>query len=143
MTDVVSAKKRSQMMSGIRGKDTQPELLVRRYLHAQGFRFRLHAKNLPGKPDIVLPKWNAAVFVHGCFWHWHDCRYFKLPQTRTEFWREKLAGNKARDEMNSCRLEALGWRVFVVYECALRNATDEALAGLAASLRSDSAVMRP
>jgi len=140
MTDIVSSEKRSQMMSGIRGKDTKPELRVRHYLHAQGFRFRLHDRRLPGKPDLVLPKWNAAVFVHGCFWHWHDCRYFKLPKTRPEFWSEKLAGNRARDEINCRRLEALGWRVLVIYECELRDAPDEALARLAVSLRSGAVV---
>ena len=140
MTDIVSSEKRSQMMSGIRGKDTKPELRVRHYLHAQGFRFRLHDRRLPGKPDLVLPKWNAAVFVHGCFWHWHDCRYFKLPKTRPEFWSEKLAGNRARDEINRRRLETLGWRVLVIYECELRDAPDEALARLAVSIRSGTVV---
>ncbi len=122
-------------MSGIRGKDTRPELLVRRFLHAQGFRFRLHDKRLPGKPDLVLPKWKTVVFVHGCFWHMHDCRYFKLPGTRTEFWREKLAGNRRRDEATRQQLEALGWRVLVVHECALRDSPQAALDVLATSLR--------
>jgi DNA mismatch endonuclease (patch repair protein) len=143
MIDIVSSEKRSQMMSGIRGKNTQPELRVRHYLHAQGFRFRIHDRMLPGKPDLVLRKWKTVVFVHGCFWHAHDCRYFKLPKTRAEFWSEKLAGNKVRDEANSRRLEALGWRVLVVYECALRDSPDEALALLAASLRSDTVVTHP
>lgn len=142
MTDIVSSAKRSQMMAGIRGKNTKPELLVRRYLHAQGFRFRLHVKNLPGKPDVVLPKWNAAIFVHGCFWHWHDCRFFKLPQTRTEFWREKLSGNKARDAANCFRLQASGWRVFIIYECALRTVPNEALAELVECIRSKSSFIR-
>lgn len=135
MTDVVDAATRSRMMSGIRGKDTRPELQVRRFLHAQGFRFRLHDKRLPGKPDLVLPKWKTVVFVHGCFWHMHDCRYFKLPGTRTEFWREKLAGNRARDEATRQQLEALGWRVLVVHECALRDSPQAALDVLATSLR--------
>ncbi|AUN95859.1 very short patch repair endonuclease [Pseudazoarcus pumilus] len=135
MTDVVDAATRSRMMSGIRGKNTKPELLVRRFLHGQGFRYRLHGKRLPGKPDLVLPRWNAVVFVHGCFWHMHDCRYFKLPNTRTEFWREKLSGNRRRDEAVRQQLEGMGWRVLVVHECELRDRPQEALAALAATLR--------
>ncbi len=127
-------------MSGIRGKDTKPELLVRRYLHGQGFRFRLHDKRLPGKPDLVLPKWKTVVFVHGCFWHWHDCRYFKLPGTRTEFWREKLAGNRARDKAVRQKLEALGWHVIVVHECELRDAAEVTLARLVAAVVNPSPV---
>lgn len=122
-------------MSGIRGKDTKPELQVRRFLHAQGFRFRLHDKRLPGKPDLVLPKWKTVVLVHGCFWHMHDCRYFKLPGTRTEFWRVKLATNKVRDEATRERLEALGWRVIVVHECELRDAPQLTLTLLSSMLR--------
>lgn len=122
-------------MSGIRGKDTKPELQVRRFLHAQGFRFRLHDKRLPGKPDLVLPKWKTVVFVHGCFWHMHDCRYFKLPGTRTEFWRDKLTGNRRRDEATRQQLEALGWRVLVVHECDLRDTPQLTLANLSSALR--------
>lgn len=143
MTDVVSSEKRSQMMSGIRSKDTKPEMQVRRYLHAQGFRFRLHDKSLPGNPDLVLPKWKAAILVHGCFWHWHECRYFKLPQTNTEFWREKLAANKRRDEASFIQLEALGWRVFIVYECALREDAEKSLKSLAASIVGDTKITSP
>jgi len=143
VADVVDAETRSRMMSGIRGKNTGPELLVRRYLHAHGFRFRLHENKLPGKPDLVLPKWKAIIFVHGCFWHWHDCRYFKLPQTRTEFWREKLAGNKVRDSENRRLLECMGWRVFVIHECALRDSPDEALASLVSALREDASATHP
>ncbi|RKS12239.1 T/G mismatch-specific endonuclease [Pseudomonas sp. WPR_5_2] len=143
MTDVVSSEKRSQMMSGIRSKDTKPEMQVRRYLHAQGFRFRLHDKSLPGKPDLVLPKWKAAILVHGCFWHWHECRYFKLPQTNTEFWREKLAANKRRDEASCIQLGALGWRVFIVYECALREDAEKSLKSLAASIVGDTKITSP
>lgn len=135
MVDVVDKATRSRMMSGIRAKNTKPELLVRSYLHGHGFRFRLHDKKLPGNPDIVLPRWRTALFVHGCFWHWHSCRYFKLPQTRTEFWREKLGRNKARDERNQLVLEKLGWRVLVIHECSLRDSPDEALAQLARSIK--------
>lgn len=118
-------------MSGIRGKNTKPEMLVRRYLHSHGFRYRLHVNSLPGHPDIVLPKWNAVVFVHGCFWHWHNCRYFKLPKTRKDFWETKLADNKSRDLRNARMLEKMGWHVLTIYECELKTDTDEALANLA------------
>ena len=93
MADVVDRKTRSRMMSGIRGKNTRPELLIRKGLHARGFRFRLHDKRLPGKPDLVLPKYSAVIFVHGCFWHGHDCHLFKWPQSRREFWRKKITRN--------------------------------------------------
>jgi DNA mismatch endonuclease (patch repair protein) len=125
------------MMSGIRSKDTKPEMLVRRYLHAKGFRFRLHSRNLPGKPDIVLPRWHVAIFVHGCFWHWHDCRYFKLPKTRTEFWREKLSANKLRDEVNYNKLMELGWRVLIVHECSLREDAEKTLSFLVSTICAD------
>lgn len=121
MTDVVDAATRSRMMAGIQGKNTSPELLIRKALHARGFRFRIHAKHLPGKPDLVLPKYNAAIFVHGCFWHGHDCRFFKVPQTRPEFWLEKIGKNRARDLVQIAALQDLGWRVLVVWECAVRS----------------------
>lgn len=109
-------------MSGIRGKDTRPEILVRKILFAAGFRFRLHRHDLPGTPDVVLPGRKVAIFVHGCFWHMHpDCRYAKIPATRTEFWKSKLEGNAERDK---CSVEALlsgGWRVLLVWECAIRD----------------------
>lgn len=121
MTDVVDKETRSRMMAGIRAKNTKPELLLRRALHSRGFRYRLHSPILPGKPDIVFPKYRVAVFVHGCFWHAHDCKYFKLPRSRTEFWQEKLLKNAARDEMVIANTQALGWRVLVVWECATRE----------------------
>jgi len=121
MADVVSKKKRSEMMSGIRGKDTKPEMIVRRGLHARGYRFRLHRKDLPGKPDIVLPKYRAAIFVNGCFWHGHDCHLFKWPKTREEFWREKIGGNRLRDQATKIALEQAGWRILVIWECALKG----------------------
>lgn len=96
--DETPQEQRSRMMRGIRGSNTQPELQVRKALHARGFRYRLNVKDLPGRPDIVLPKWKAVIFVHGCFWHAHQgCRYFRIPATRTEFWEQKLAANAARD----------------------------------------------
>jgi DNA mismatch endonuclease, patch repair protein len=121
LADIVSTEVRRRMMSGIRGKNTKPELVLRKLLHSQGFRFILHAK-LAGRPDLVLPKWNAVIFVHGCFWHRHECRIFKWPSTRPAFWREKLNGNAKRDKENVARLLGAGWRVGIVWECSLRNA---------------------
>jgi DNA mismatch endonuclease (patch repair protein) len=109
-------------MSGIRGRDTKPEILVRSLLHRQGFRFRLQVRTLPGRPDLVLPRYHAVIFVHGCFWHGHDCPLFRLPATRTEFWRSKIEGNRSRDRRVREELLAAGWRVAVVWECALRGA---------------------
>ena len=125
MTDVVSRETRSRMMSGIRGKNTKPEHVVRKALFAAGFRFRLHRRDLPGVPDILLPGSRVAIFVHGCFWHRHrKCLYAKMPTTRSDFWREKLEGNESRDRKNVEALLAFGWRVLVVWECATRkNAT--------------------
>jgi DNA mismatch endonuclease (patch repair protein) len=121
MTDVVDVATRSRMMAGIQGKNTKPEILIRKALHARGFRFRLHVKDLPGKPDLVLPKYRALIFVHGCFWHGHGCRYFKVPQTRPEFWLEKIGKNQRRDSLQEEALIAMGWRVLVVWECAVRS----------------------
>ncbi|WP_439636117.1 very short patch repair endonuclease [Oceanicaulis sp.] len=121
MADIVSKAKRSRMMSGIRGKDTKPELIVRQGLHARGYRFRLHRKDLPGKPDIVLPKYRAVIFVNGCFWHGHDCHLFKWPKTREEFWREKIDLNRKRDATSISDLLSRNWRVLVVWECALKG----------------------
>lgn len=117
--DVVDQATRSRMMSGIRGKDTKPELIVRSALHRAGLRFRLHAK-LPGRPDLVLPKYRTVVFVHGCFWHRHEgCRYTTTPASNTEFWREKFVGNVKRDARVKQQLEEQGWRVEVVWSCQL------------------------
>lgn len=122
MTDVVDAPTRSRMMSGIRGKDTKPERLVRRALFKAGFRFRLHRRDLPGIPDVVLPGRGVAVFVHGCFWHMHPgCPNARLPATRPEFWREKLSRNVDRDRAAKASLAAAGWRVLTVWECATRD----------------------
>jgi DNA mismatch endonuclease (patch repair protein) len=110
------------MMAGIGRVDTGPELSIRRGLHARGFRYRLHGRDLPGRPDLVLPKWNVAIFVNGCFWHAHQgCRYFRIPGTRTAFWQEKLEGNRQRDERNRGSLMDSGWRVATVWECSLRG----------------------
>lgn len=117
VADVVDSKTRSRMMSGIRGKNTRPEMAVRRYLHKQGFRYRLHNSTLPGKPDLTLPKYRTVIFVHGCFWHMHHCQHFVWPKTRQDFWKRKITDNVARDERNEKRLMELGWRVLVVWEC--------------------------
>lgn len=108
-------------MAAIRGKDTKPELIIRRRLHAKGFRYRLHNRKLPGRPDLVLPKYNAVIFVNGCFWHGHDCHLFKWPGTREEFWREKISANVERDRASMHALHEEGWRVGVVWECALKG----------------------
>lgn len=109
-------------MSGIRGRNTKPETLIRSMLHRRGFRFRLHVRDLPGKPDIVLPRYRAVIFVNGCFWHGHDCPLFKMPGTRQEFWREKIGRNRANDEKSRDLLIKSGWRVGVIWECAIRGA---------------------
>lgn len=121
MADVVSPEKRSQIMAGIRAKNTKPELALRQAMHRLGFRYRLHAKYLPGRPDIVLPKYRAVVLVHGCFWHGHGCRLFKLPSTRVEFWSQKIERNRANDALATSRLLSSGWRVAVVWECSIRS----------------------
>jgi DNA mismatch endonuclease, patch repair protein len=131
MTDVLTADQRQLNMSRIRGRDTKPEMLVRRGLHARGLRYRLHDRNLPGRPDLVFSKYRTAVFVHGCFWHAHGCALAKLPTTRQDFWRQKLEGNAARDLRTIDALQANGWRVLVIWECALRGPgrLGEAVAG--------------
>lgn len=135
MVDVVDQVTRSRMMSGIRGKDTKPELIVRSALHRAGLRFRLRAK-LPGKPDLTLPKYRTAVFVHGCFWHRHEgCRYAATPTSNAEFWREKLTANVARDAKVQQQLADQGWRVMVIWSCQLN---ERELGRLAATIRNDS-----
>lgn len=125
MVDVVDPTKRSSMMAGIRGTDTKPEMVLRHALHALGFRYRLHVRKLPGKPDLVFPKFRAAVFVNGCFWHRHEgCRFTTTPATRPDFWKDKFDGNVARDRRNVLALMDLGWRVAIVWECALRKDAD-------------------
>jgi len=120
LTDVVDKKTRSRMMSGIRGKNTKPEIAVRRHLHARGFRFRLHRRDLPGKPDIVLPKYRTAVFVHGCYWHRHEgCKYATTPSSNPEFWQRKFRENVERDQRNRAQLADAGWNVLVIWECQI------------------------
>ena len=110
-------------MAGIRGKDTRPELAVRSALHVRGFRFRLHKRDLPGKPDLVFPKYGAVIFVHGCFWHRHNCHLFRWPKTRTEFWQQKIKANAARDREQRLALSDRGWRVGTIWECSLKGRT--------------------
>jgi DNA mismatch endonuclease, patch repair protein len=126
MVDIVSTEVRSRMMAGIRARNTQPELRLRREMHARGFRFRLHRDDLPGSPDLVFPRFGVAVFVHGCFWHRHEgCRYASIPKTRAEFWRAKFEANVLRDRRVQQALIEKGWRVSVVWECALRKNAEE------------------
>ncbi|MGB6145425.1 MAG: very short patch repair endonuclease [Rhodanobacter sp.] len=123
MTDIVDRATRSRMMSGIRGRDTKPEVIVRKYLHAQGLRYRIAPKNLPGKPDIVLPKYRTVVFVHGCFWHRHrGCKYAATPSSNIEFWSRKFAINVERDKEVRRILRKAGWQVLVVWGCQLESA---------------------
>ncbi|WP_165418619.1 very short patch repair endonuclease [Rhizobium ruizarguesonis] len=127
--DIVDKATRSRMMSNIRGRDTRPEVMLRKALHRLGFRFRLHVKGLPGKPDIVLPKYRASIFTHGCFWHrHHGCRLATSPATRAEFWNAKFTGNVERDGRVRDALNGAGWRVATVWECALRKPQDAILA---------------
>lgn len=123
MADVVNQLKRKEMMAGIRNKNTRPEMLIRKALFARGYRYRLHHKSLPGKPDIVLSRYKATIFINGCFWHCHDCHLFKWPQSRTAFWKTKIDANKARDAKTKTALLAAGWRILVVWECALKGKT--------------------
>ena len=136
--DTLTLSLRSHCMSRIRGKNTKPEILVRKGLHARGFRFRLHNKKLPGSPDIVLPKYGVAIMVNGCFWHGHKgCRYATKPKTNIEFWETKIARNQHRDEVTAAHLEALGWTVITVWECELRTSSllDDRLNTLAEEIR--------
>lgn len=121
MTDVVDAATRSRMMAGIKGKNTQPELFLRKALYSMGFRYRLGGQGLPGKPDIVFSRRRAVIFVNGCFWHRHDCKCFKWPATNPQFWREKLNGNAQRDARVAAELESKGWTVLRVWECELKE----------------------
>ncbi|MHB1516340.1 MAG: very short patch repair endonuclease [Acidiferrobacteraceae bacterium] len=127
MTDVVDRGTRSHMMAGIRGKNTRPEMAVRRGLFARGFRYRLHVAGLSGRPDMVLAKYRAAVFVHGCFWHGHDCPLFRLPASNRPFWAAKIRRNRARDREVLQDLAQTGWRTLVIWECSFRGGGEKAL----------------
>lgn len=121
MTDIVSPAKRSQMMAGIRGKDTKPEIEIRKQLFALGYRYRLHDSKLPGKPDLILPRFNAVIFFNGCFWHVHDCELFKWPSSHAKFWKKKFSRNKEKDHENNEALKKLGWRILTIWECSYRS----------------------
>lgn len=142
MADIVDRVTRSRMMSTIKGKDTKPELFLRKALHAQGFRYRLGGGGLPGKPDLVFPARRVVVFVHGCFWHRHECSYFKWPSTNQEFWAEKLNTNASRDCANERTLHGLGWLVLIVWECELKatkySQPNDAVMRIAAALNMQS-----
>jgi DNA mismatch endonuclease (patch repair protein) len=121
MADVVTPDVRSRMMSGIRSTNTRPEMILRQGLHRTGFRYRLHDRKLPGKPDLVFPRYNAVIFAHGCFWHGHNCHLFKWPSTRPEFWQAKIARNRVVDARSEAALTDQGWRLGIVWECALKG----------------------
>lgn len=124
MSDNLTPSQRQRCMSHIRSKDTKPEIIIRRFLFAKGLRFRLHAKQLPGKPDLTFPKYKTIVFIDGCFWHSHEnCKYSKLPKTNVDYWIKKLENNKLRDEANEKKLEEMGWRVIRIWECEIKNAS--------------------
>ncbi len=121
-TDVFTKEKRSEVMRAVKGKDTKPEILLRKKLFALGFRYRLNVKTLPGKPDLVFPKHKTVIFVHGCFWHGHKCkRGARAPKQNADYWREKITRNKARDKASAAALEKLGWRVITVWECEIKR----------------------
>ena len=121
MADIVDASTRSIMMSRVKSKDTRQEVEIRKRLFALGFRYRLYDKKLPGTPDIIFPKYKAVIFIHGCFWHVHDCHLFRWPSSKKAFWRKKLSGNKKRDIGNIEKLKKLGWKVLVIWECSYRG----------------------
>lgn len=126
MADVHSVAVRSYNMSRIKGKNTKPELIVRKYLFAHGFRYKLHDKSLPGKPDIVLPKYKTVIFINGCFWHGHDgCKYFVLPKTRSDWWRDKILGTKEKDAKSNTDLQMQGWKIITIFECELKPLKQE------------------
>lgn len=125
--DRITKEQRSRNMSAVRAKDTKPEKRVRSALHKIGFRFSLHHNDLPGKPDLVLPRYKTVIFVHGCFWHGHNCAKGKLPTTNVQFWQEKLSGNAERDRKNQKTLKEAGWNLFIIWECELDRGISEAL----------------
>lgn len=123
--DTVTAEVRSRNMARIRSKNTAPELELRRALYSRGLRYRIHVRKLPGSPDVVLTKWKTVVFMHGCFWHGHTCKYSRLPKSNQEYWSSKISRNAEKDQQHLVALEAQGWRVLTVWECSLKGATPE------------------
>ena len=138
MADVHTKEQRHRNMQAIRSKNTKPELLVRKFLFFKGYRYRLHNKKLPGKPDIVLPKYKTVIFVHGCFWHGHkNCKYFVMPKTRTKWWLNKINRNKQNDVKNSLKLKESDWKIFTIFECSLKpEKSDKTLNTLIARLNT-------
>lgn len=134
MADIVSKKKRSEIMSRIGGKDTKPEMIVRKGLHRLGYRYRLHIKKLPGKPDVYFPKYNALIEVNGCFWHGHDCHIYRLPKSRTDYWKKKIERNRERDKQNFKKIIDMGYRLLVVWECSLKGKEKKNLGDLLAEI---------
>ena len=132
--DVLTPEQRQRCMASIKGRDTKPEMVLRKALFSLGYRYRLHDKRLPGKPDLVFPRYHAVVFIHGCFWHGHDCKLFVVPATNTQFWLQKIGGNRVRDERSIGELRTSGWRVMTVWECALRGREHRPLEVLAARI---------
>lgn len=125
MADTMTPEQRHRCMAAIKGKNTKPELMVRRYLHALGLRYSLHSSKLPGKPDLVFRRLKTVIFVNGCFWHGHDkCTVFRLPKSRTDYWEAKIARNRLRDAKNIAKLESMGWNVIVIWECEMRTVND-------------------
>lgn len=139
MTDILSKEQRKRCMSKIKSKDTKPEMLVRRFLFSQGFRFRLHRKDLPGNPDIVLPKYKTVIFINGCFWHGHkDCKFATIPETNRDFWLNKISGNVIRDNESVEKLSQLGWKVIVIWQCELKpKVKDQTLDQLITKLQNE------
>ena len=139
MTDVLSKEQRKRCMSHVRGKDTKPEVMVRQFLFAQGFRYRLYRKDLPGKPDIVLPKYRTVIFINGCFWHGHSgCKYATIPEANHDFWLAKISGNIERDKCNHAKLFELGWKVIEIWQCELKpKFREQTLNNLLTELRND------
>ena len=139
MADVLSKEQRRMCMSHIKNKNTKPEILVRRFLFANGFRFRLYRKDLPGKPDIVLPRYKTVIFINGCFWHGHPgCKYATIPETNREFWSNKISGNMERDKVTFSTLEKMGWRTIVVWQCELKpKKKDRTLQNLITELHNE------
>ena len=134
--DIWSKQKRSEVMSKIKGKNTKPEIILRSQLFKQGFRFRIHQKNLPGKPDIVLSKYRTVIFVHGCFWHYHkDCREGRIPSTNSKYWKEKLQRNIARDKANIKALRKDKWKVFVIWECEIEKQLERTMKKLTTKIK--------
>ena len=139
MTDVLSKEQRKRCMSHVRGKDTKPEVMVRQFLFAQGFRYRLYRKDLPGKPDIVLPKYKTVIFINGCFWHGHTgCKYATIPEANHDFWLAKISGNIERDKSNYAKLHKLGWNIIEIWQCELKpKFREQTLNNLLTELRND------